>query len=118
VIDEVEVKGFMGIVVKVIKVVEFVRFPVAEKFEGFAVIEGMEIEVDILDKEAIALEDKFNVDFEEVDEILDMDEIDEDLEVGEVMVTVPKVPIPPGRNLVGEVVVIVEVFVDPRTRVW
>lgn len=105
-IDEVEVEGFMSIVVNGIKVVEFVRF-----------------KADILDKEAVALEDIFNVDFEEigfeeVDEVLDVDEIAEDLEVDEVMMTVPKVPIPLGRDFVGEAVVTVEAFVDPRTRVW
>jgi hypothetical protein len=43
---------------------------------------------------------------------------DVDLEVGEVMVTVPEGLIPLGRVFLVEVVVIVEVFVLPGTKVW
>jgi hypothetical protein len=84
VISEAEVKSFISIVVKGLKIDEFARFPVVEEFEVevdvldqeavaveeefeyFAVVKGMELEVDVLDQEAVAVEEEFVVGFEEI----------------------------------------------------
>jgi len=125
VIGEAEVKSLIGIVVKGIKVVGFVRFSIVEEFEKVDVEDqGVDVDKDEFKVTDDIQEDEPDEDedeLKEVDEVLDVDEVDENLEVdevGEVMVTVPEVPVPPGGVFVGELVVIVEVFVDPGTRVW
>jgi hypothetical protein len=80
VIVEADLKGFITMVVKGVKVGPFAGFPVVEEFEGFVVVKGIEVEVDVLDEEVdvlenevdvldqetIAVEDEFDVEFEEI----------------------------------------------------
>jgi len=63
VIVEANPKGFITIVVKGVKID---AFAIIEEFEGFVVVKGIEVEVDVLDQETVVVEDKFNVEFEEI----------------------------------------------------
>jgi len=61
VIVEADSKGFITTVVKGVKADAFGRFPLVEEFEDIVVVRGMEVEVDVLDKEADVLKNEVDV---------------------------------------------------------
>jgi len=71
VIVKAEVKGFIAIVVKGLKIDEFAGLPVVEEFEVFAVVKGREVEVDVLDEEVNELKNEVDVLYQEVDVLED-----------------------------------------------